>query len=90
MGLVSAVKSFDPTNCAIRLEVLSFDQLSSLVRYHDKSRPLRDQEPIVGLELGDQLIVIDGNTRVNKWLAADEHRSRTAIVITPFGSNQGA
>ena len=77
------VKPFDSANCTIRQDFLDSAELLVLKRYHDKRTPGRVHEPIVVLEYGGERWVIDGNKRVNKWIADGCTQSRLAIVITP-------
>jgi hypothetical protein len=79
----AVTNSFDPSNCEIREEHLALDQLNELERYHDRRVPSRDVEPVIVLEYEGRRVLIDGNTRVNKWLSEGGTRLRRAIVIKP-------
>ena len=80
------VRSYDPRSCSIRLEVMTPLELAGLERYHTRTTPNRTHEPIVVLESDGRRIVIDGNSRVNKWLGDGSSQSRSAIVISsPVG-----
>ena len=74
--------SFDSTNSDIRLERLPFEQLKALKPKHSGQNPSQ-QEPIIILEWQGKQTLIDGNHRVNGWLAANDGRERNALVITP-------
>ena len=78
--------SFDPSNCTVHEEFLSLDDLRQLKRYHDKDRPLREDDPIVVLVYQGQRFVIDGNQRVNKWLKEGSTERRSALIIEPNGA----
>jgi len=73
---------FNSSSCAIRGQVLTPSQLSSLKTYRDKTTPGRIQEPIVVLEFAGESWVIDGNKRVNKWVAEHDTQPRRAVIIT--------
>ena len=77
------IRSFDPTSCTAREESMSTEELRRLETFHERALPLRDVEPIVVLIYAGRRIVIDGNTRVNKWCAEGGSRPRRAIVIEP-------
>jgi len=77
------VESFDPSNCGVRQELLSAGDLRTLERYHRKTNPGRTHEPIVVLEFGGRRLVVDGNKRVNKWIADGALELRSVIIITP-------
>jgi hypothetical protein len=76
-------ESFDPPNCRAREETLSVEELGLLETYHGRANPVWNVEPIIVLGYHDRRIVIDGNTRVNKWRAEGGSRARRAIVIEP-------
>jgi len=78
------VKSFDPSNCGLRQELLSAEDLRTLERYHQKTNPQRTHDPIVVLEFEGRRLVVDGNKRVNKWVADATSQLRSAIIITPW------
>jgi hypothetical protein len=76
-------QSFDPSNCSVHERQLLPEQLCELERYHCRSTTENDQEPVVVLLYYGRKIVIDGNTRVNKWCADGDSRLRSVIFITP-------
>jgi hypothetical protein len=80
-------RPFNQTNCTIRAEVFHPEQLASLVRYHDRTKPQREGQAIVVLEYQGRRFVIDGNNRVNKWVAEKRLEPFEAIVIA---ANEGA
>jgi hypothetical protein len=76
-------RSFNPSNCAVREQVLSVDELRRLRRHHDRPFPKRTYEPIVLLSFASELFIVDGHNRVNKWLAESRVTPRKAIIIEP-------
>ena len=74
-------RSFDPSNCVVREELLSVDALRQLELYHEQAFPLRDDPTIVVLSYEGRRVVVDGNNRVNKWLKAGGSEPRGAIII---------
>jgi len=79
--LAPVTQSFDPSNCILHEEQLSPAQLCALERYHDRAVTKNDREPVVVLLYQGRRIVVDGNTRVNKWCAAGGLRLRSVIFI---------
>jgi len=75
--------SFDQTNCTIRETVLDVDALRRLTVSRTEAVPNRYEEPIVILAFKGVQYVIDGNRRVNAWLAQANPQPRRAIVIEP-------
>src|SRR2546430_8600351 len=78
-----ATRSFDPSNCFLREARLSPEQLTQLDRYHERRVPQFEVEPVVVLRYEGRGIVIEGNTRVNKWCAEGGSRLRSVIFIEP-------
>lgn len=76
-------QSYDPSNCDIHREILTYQQLTELRRHHARKNPARDCEPIVVIHFAGERWVVEGNNRVNKWLVDGSARPRSAIVITP-------
>lgn len=83
------IRSFDASNCVVREERLSVDQLCQLDRYHNSAVPNWDVEPIVVLAYEGRNIVVEGNNRVNKWCAEGGSKLRSAIFIEPMGEAAG-
>ena len=79
--------SFNKSNCTVHEESLSFDALKRLRRHHGRSRvdPRFEDWALVILQYNGQRFVIDGNTRVNKWVNEESHISRLALIIEPRG-----
>jgi hypothetical protein len=75
--------SFNGSNCTVREEYLSLDELQQLIRYHDNAHAKRDGGPIVVLVYEGQRFVIDGNKRVNKWLKGGDTELRSALILEP-------
>ncbi len=82
LGLASP-KPFNRSNSLVREEMMSAALLNDLVRYHERTRPLRPCGPIVVLLHQGRRVVIDGNNRVNMWLAQNAPGPFYAIVIEP-------
>jgi len=74
-------RSFDPSNCVVRQEVLSVDELRQLELFHNRPFPQRCDDPIIVLVCEERRVVIDGNNRVNKWVQAGASEPRLAIII---------
>jgi len=74
-------RTFDPSTCLVRQELLSPEALRELQVYHDRKSPKRWDGPIIVLVCKGRRIVVDGNNRVNSWLQAGESHSRRAIII---------
>ena len=77
-------RSFNPTNCAVREEVLSPGALKNLAIYHERSSPIRMEGPIVILRIDGRDVVIDGNTRANAWKTGKYPGPFTAIFVEPI------
>lgn len=76
-------RSFNPSNCAVRKQVLSVEELRRLRRHHDRPFPKRTFEPIVVLSFRGEQFVVEGHNRVNKWLSEGGTTPRRAIMIEP-------
>jgi hypothetical protein len=74
---------FNSTNCSVRSEMLTSNDLGSLVLFHAKDRPARDGGPLVLLEFGGRRVVIDGNNRVNLWRTKQAPGPFEALIIVP-------
>ncbi len=80
--------SFDPSNCTVREESLSLDDLRRLKRYDEKDdRPNRESGSIVVLVYKGERVVIDGRRRVNKWVNDESTVRRSALIIEPHGGS---
>jgi hypothetical protein len=75
--------SFNDSNCTVREQALSLDDLRHLRCYHDNAHPERDGDSIVVLVHEGQRFVIDGNKRVNKWVKEGSTERRSALIIEP-------
>jgi hypothetical protein len=82
-GPAPVTQSFNPSNCSVYEEQLSPVQLCELERFHDRATTANEQEPVVVLLYQGRKIVIDGNTRVNKWCIEGGSQSRSVIFIKP-------
>ena len=78
--------SFNRSNCTVREESLSLDDLRQLKRYDENDdRPNWEGGSIVVLVYKGQRVVIDGRRRVNKWLNEGSTERRSALIIEPQG-----
>ena len=75
--------SFNATNCLLREELLSSVSLHELTLYHKRGTPYHRKAPIVVLLHKGKKIVIDGNTRVNAWIAHGDKGPFSAIIVEP-------
>ena len=75
--------SFSPSNCAIRLVSLSRAELSQLQRFHSRTKGYPSLEAVVVIEVRGKLVVVEGNTRVNRWLDEGRVGPMAALVVTP-------
>lgn len=85
LGL-STPKSFNVTNCAVREELLSATSLHDLKRYHQRASPYHLNGPIVVLGYGGDRVVIEGNNRVNAWIARKFEGPFSAIIVEPHAA----
>jgi hypothetical protein len=74
--------TFDVTNSQIRRERWSFEQLKQLKTGH-KGRNDCQIEPLVLVEWDGRTVLIDGNHRLNGWVADSDGRPRDVIIISP-------
>ena len=76
-------RPFDEATCTIREQTLEARELAKLTRFHNRKTPAWVCEPIVVLEIDGKLLVIEGNKRVNKWIAERASPPRRAIILAP-------
>lgn len=81
-GLERAPLLSDQT-CEITSHVLDRDELAEIELYHERSRPARQDGPVVVVEFEGVRYVVDGNNRLNQWLATDGPIEAEVIVIRP-------
>lgn len=65
----------------IRKELWTLEQLESLDRKHVRMNDVDDNRPLVVVMYGDRKLVIDGNHRVNRWLAERSGGLREVLLI---------
>ncbi|MBI3356128.1 MAG: hypothetical protein HY038_05055 [Nitrospirae bacterium] len=76
--------SFNPKNCKVRQETLSFEDLKGLKRYsEDDHHPSWEVDPIVVLVYQGRRFIIDGRRRVTKWVNEENTTPRRALIIEP-------
>jgi len=80
---LAARPSFGPANCAIRAASVSRTELSQLRRFHPRTKGYPSFEPVVVIESGSDLIVVEGNTRVNRWLEERREGPFPMLIVTP-------
>jgi hypothetical protein len=73
----------NPSTCSAHEESFSLAALRELVVFHPRKSPQRLRGPIVVLAHLNRRVVIDGNNRVNLWLAEHAPGPFEAIVIVP-------
>ena len=74
--------TFDGSNSQIRRERWSFEQLKRLKTGHEERNDCQI-EPLILIEWEGRTVVIDGNHRLNGWVADSDGRSRNVIIISP-------
>ena len=82
LGSVEPIR-LNPSTCSVREELLSSAALRDLIVYHPRKSPKRSHGAIVILANLNCRVVIDGNNRVNLWLAEQAPGPFEAIVIVP-------
>ncbi len=75
--------SFGPSNCKIRSVWLSRAELSQLHRFHPRTKGYPSTEAVVVMDVGGKLVVVEGNTRINRWLEEGRAGPFAALVVTP-------
>ena len=70
-----------PNTCAIREDYWPIDRLASTERKHQCDTPRHMIEPVIVVEYEGHALLIDGNNRVNEWLARGGNASRRVIVV---------
>jgi hypothetical protein len=78
---VPGIQHLSPESCHIFKRTLTREHLHALSRKHDKSEPYRIDGTIILFRHGNTDHVIDGNNRVNHWLAEDDQSDHAAIVV---------
>jgi hypothetical protein len=79
--------SIGPPTCYVHEEVIRGSELPNLIRYHDRVKKTSRTTPIVILRIEGKSIVIEGNNRVNRWVANGEPTPRQALIIQPRQSS---
>lgn len=65
----------------IRRESWTLEQLQALERKHERVNDKDDNRPLVVVKYGDRKLLIDGNHRLNRWLAARSGGHREVLLI---------
>lgn len=66
----------------VREESWTTDQLTALDTQHKKMHNFDDDRPIVVFEHNNRKLLVDGNHRVARWLAAGVQKERRVLLIT--------
>lgn len=72
---------FDPSTCDVVEVMMDLNDLQRLRCYHSRNTPTSDREPIVVVQIGSPQVVIEGNNRVNLWVAAGVGIPKRALVL---------
>ena len=75
--------SFDPSNCSVRSESLSKGDLDQLRTFHCRAIGYPSADPVVVIEWHGHRVVIEGNTRVNRWRTEETRGPFPAIFVVP-------
>lgn len=67
---------------SIRKEVWPTSELKRLKTKHGRTNDEDDRRPIVVLEYKTELLIIDGNHRVNRWLSDSPIPEHDVLLIT--------
>ena len=78
-----AAPSFNSANCTVREVPFSREDLAELEVYHPRVNGYPSSDPIVVLIWGVRKVVIEGNTRVNRWRAGSGSPPFPAILVMP-------
>jgi hypothetical protein len=70
-----------PDTAVVREELWPTNHLTRLDRKHRKMHDFDDERPIVVVEYGARLILVDGNHRVTRWLASGHNSERRLLII---------
>jgi hypothetical protein len=80
---LSTRKSFNANNCAVREGLLEATSLHELRLYHSRAHPYHLNGPIIVLLYEGAKVVIEGNTRVNAWIAGQYPGPFEVIIVEP-------
>jgi hypothetical protein len=75
--------SVTPSSSTIRRELWPIARLTALRTRHAKTEPKDETRPIVLVEWQGCFLVIDGNTRINKWRKEGQTGFHSVIIIAP-------
>ena len=79
----STRKSFNPSNCSVREDFIPASSLQELKLYHSRASPYHLNGPIIVLLYDQDRVVIEGNNRVNAWLARQTKGPFSVIMVEP-------
>lgn len=70
-----------PDSCTIREDRWPIERLASAERKHQRDAPRYMIEPVIVVAYAGRTLLIDGNNRVNEWLARGERRTRRVLIM---------
>lgn len=79
--LSGAKIALNPDTAVVREERWLASDLTRLDRKHGRTHDFEDDRPIVVLEHEGRLILVDGNHRVTRWLAACQNKECRLLII---------
>jgi hypothetical protein len=90
-GTIETVPDIDRDGFAIEEQYWSAGKMSErlLPAEHRLRHPRDEDRPIIVLRCVERFLLLDGRTRVNKWLSENAGRRRV-IVITPRATDERA
>jgi hypothetical protein len=71
----------DETTATIREEIWPTSELKRLKRKHDRMNDKDDRRPIVVVRYNSELLLVDGNHRVNRWLSNSPIPEHDVLLI---------
>ena len=76
-------KSFNASNCTVREDLLPANSLRGLRLHHSRANPYHLNGPIIVLLYNQDKVVIEGNNRVNAWIALQFKGPFSMITVEP-------
>lgn len=68
-------------NCSIREESWTNDQLAQVARRHSRANPKHEAGPLLVVVYNGVGYLVDGNNRVNKWIAQQDIGFHPVLII---------
>ena len=66
----------------IQKDLWPTENLRILKRWHERTNNIDDPRPIVVVQYRDEMLLIDGNNRVNRWLSDSQISEHSVLLIT--------